>query len=65
MTKGKTLIDTRIANGIAIVVTLVWATAFIADIISDKYAAPVGIHAAFMTVIGSIFGYQLVAGKDK
>lgn len=52
-----------VSNGIAITVTLVWATSFIADIASTEYQPPTAIHVAFMVVIGAIFGFQFVQGK--
>ncbi len=58
-------VSPAVANGIAIVVTLVWAVSFVADIIpSANYDPPTAIHAAFMVVVGSIFGVQLFS-RDK
>lgn len=56
-------ISPLVSNGIAITVTLVWATSFIADIVSTEYQPPTSIHVAFMVVIGAIFGFQFVQGK--
>lgn len=57
-------ISPLVTNGIAVVVTLMWATSFIADIFSTEYQPPTAIHVAFMAMIGAIFGFQLVKGKD-
>lgn len=54
-----------VINGIAVVVTIIWAASFVVDMLSIDYAPPVGIHVVFTTVVGSIFGYQLVSGKER
>lgn len=54
-----------VQNGIAVVITLVWASSFVADILSAEYSPPAGLHIVFTTVVGSIFGYQLVSGKGE
>lgn len=55
------LLSPVVVNGIAVVVTMVWAVSFVADIVSKDYAPPAGIHLAFMLVLGSIFGAQLIS----
>lgn len=57
------LLNPIVINGIAIIVTLVWATSFLADILVKGYAPPNGIHLAFMVVLGSIFGVQILQGR--
>lgn len=62
---GNGRISPLVTNGIAIVVTVMWAASFTVDIISMEYTPPTAIHVAFMAVIGAIFGFQLVKGKDQ
>jgi hypothetical protein len=57
-------VSTWIPNLIALVVTVVWATSFIADIAIPEYSPPVYIHVAFMAVVGSIFGFQVVSRRS-
>ena len=57
------LLSPLVVNGIAMVVTFMWAGSFIADILSTEYQPPTGIHLAFMVVLGSIFGSQLFQRK--
>lgn len=46
---------------LALTVTFVWATSFVADIIQgEKYEPPIAIHGAMLVVLGSIFGFQLI-----
>lgn len=56
-------ISPYVSNGIAVIVTIVWAASFIADIVSTEYQPPTAIHVAFMAVIGAIFGFQFVQGN--
>lgn len=62
---GHRMLSPWVINGIAVVVTIIWATSFVVDMLSTEYSPPVGIHVVFTTVVGSIFGYQLVSGKEK
>lgn len=59
------LLSPLITNSIAVIVTIIWASSFIADIAMDEYQPPTSIHVAFMVVLGSVFGLQLVGGRDK
>lgn len=49
-----------VLNGIAIVVTIVWALTVLADVVVDGYSPPPGVHIAFSTVLGGLFGVQIV-----
>lgn len=57
---GRSTVDNRILNGIALVTTLVWAASFVADVVMPAYSAPIGIHSAFLAVLGGVFGFRLV-----
>ena len=46
----------ELSTFIAITVTVVWATSFIADIFIPGYDPSPFIHLAMMTVVGAIFG---------
>lgn len=60
---GMPKLSPKVVNAIALVVTIVWAITFMADIALEAYNPPGGIHAALMLVLGGVFGSQLVKGK--
>lgn len=47
-------------NVVALVVALVWATSFVADIIITDYTPPNEVHLALMVVLGGVFGAQFL-----
>lgn len=47
-------------NGLAVVVSIVWATSFVIDAFSTEYEPPIAVHGAMMVVLGAVFGVQLV-----
>ena len=49
-----------VVNGIAIVVTLVWAASFVADVSLETYNPPGQIHMIMMGIVGSLFGFQIM-----
>lgn len=49
-----------VINGIAIIVTIVWAGSFVADVSLDHYNPPSQIHMVMLAIVGSIFGFQFV-----
>jgi hypothetical protein len=53
-------LDKRISNIIALVITAVWATSFIADIISSNYEPSPYIHGIMMLVAGAAFGDSVI-----
>lgn len=57
------LLSPLAVNAIALVVTFIWAISFLADILVADYSPPGAIHLAFMVVLGSIFGAQIVQGR--
>lgn len=46
--------------GIALVVTVVWAASFVADLLVPTYDPPTELHAAMLMVVGGIFGVQAI-----
>lgn len=52
------LLKPEIVNGIAIVVTVIWAASFIADLVVASYSPPATIHGAFLLILGAVFGSQ-------
>ncbi len=50
----------RTINGIAIVVTAVWAVSFIADIALSSYEPSPYLHVIMMMVAGAAFGTNIV-----
>lgn len=61
----KSVLSPLVVNIIAIVVTVIWATSFIADILVESYQPPTSIHVAFMVILGGIFGVQIAQGRSK
>lgn len=52
-------------NGLAVGVAVVWAISFVADALpGSTYDPPVAVHAAFMVVLGAVFGVRIARGGD-
>jgi len=49
-----------IINFIALVVTVVWAASFVADVMMKNYNPPAQIHAVMLAIVGALFGFQVV-----
>lgn len=60
MANGNGPFDRRIVNGIAILVSFVWAVSFIADIVIPGYDPSPFIHLAMMTVVGAAVGHGFI-----
>lgn len=56
--------DKRITNGIAIIVTIIWATSFVLSAIVPDYSPPVSVHAVMMLVAGAAFGSSVLKRSD-
>lgn len=56
--------DRRLVNGIAILVSSVWAVSFICDILIKAYDPSPFIHLAMMTVVGAALGHGFIKGGD-
>lgn len=54
-----------IADAIAVLVSLVWAVALVADFLVRDYSPPVLVHVVAGGVIGSIFGFRIVSVTRK
>jgi len=50
----------NVVNAVAVVVTIVWAVSFTADILVPEYEPPTNVHMALMVVLGGVFGSQFV-----
>jgi hypothetical protein len=57
-TKNNNVIHNNVANAIAIVITLVWAASFIADIFVVNYDPSPFVHFIMLGVAGAIFGHS-------
>lgn len=57
---GQSPVTPYVVNGIAIIVTLVWAGSFVADVMISNYNPPPQIHMVMLGIVGSIFGFQVV-----
>lgn len=58
--------NNKVATGIAITVTAIWALSMIADMIPQlHYDPPVSIYPALMLVLGGIFGVRIVKGSPE
>lgn len=51
---------TAVANAIVVLVTLVWAVSFSADIMVRDYSPPTNVHTSFLVILGVIFGGQFL-----
>lgn len=49
-------------NGLAVLVSGVWATSFIADAVIKDYSPDPLVHGAFLIVLGAVFGVRIVKG---
>lgn len=56
--------DRRITNAIAIVITLVWAASFLADIFIPRYDVSPFVHMIMMGLAGAIFGKSFISGSN-
>lgn len=54
------MLSDRVVTWIAVVITVVWAAAFGADILVDGYATPTAIHGIMGLVAGGAFGERYV-----
>lgn len=59
---GRGLIDRRVANGVLIAVTVIWAVTFLVDVFLPDYDPPPGIQAAFLAIAGLGFGSGVLRG---
>lgn len=50
---------------VIVVITLVWAGTFLAQIFKPQYHPPAGVHFVFLGVLASIFGIQIVKGLHR
>lgn len=54
------IVTSKVANFLVLVVTIVWAASFIADISLVDYNPPTQIHTVMLSIVGSIFGFQII-----
>lgn len=52
--------NNKVATGLAIVITIVWAISFIVDVLVKGYDPPASVHALMMMVAGAVFGEGLL-----
>lgn len=62
---GRRLLPPIVINIIALMVTIVWSVSFIVDIVVRGYDPPGSLHAAFMLILGAVFGSQMIRGVLK
>ena len=60
----KPVLDPRVSNGIAIVITLVWAISYLVDMAMNTYDPPASVNAIMMIVAGA-FAANGVMGNSK
>lgn len=56
--------DKRLVNGIAILVSTIWAISLGADIIVKDYDPSPFVHLAMMAVVGAVVGHGFIKGSD-
>lgn len=59
------MINKRVANLIALIVTIVWALSFVADVVIQNYEPSPYIHTVMLAVAGAAFARSVVAKDDK
>lgn len=65
MAQKPPVLSSRVATGIAVVITIVWATSFLADIFIKDYDPSPFVHFLMMVVAGGAFGHAYIRnGKD-
>lgn len=60
----KPVLDPRVSNGIAIVITSIWAISYLVDMASKSYDPPAAVNAIMMIVAGA-FAANGVKGNGK
>lgn len=60
----RSIFDQRIVNGLAILVSVVWAVSFIADIVVKGYDPSPFIHLTMMAIVGAAVGRGFIKGGD-
>lgn len=60
---GVPRLDSRISNGIAVWVSLVWGVSFIADIFMTTYKPSLFIHGTMLAVVGAALGISNTTDK--
>lgn len=58
-------LNQSVVNGIAIVITVVWATSFLADIFVKNYDPSPFVHFIMLAVAGAIFGHGFFKEGEK
>ena len=61
---ARDVFDPRVVNGIAIIVTLVWAVSYLSDIIVAGYSPSPFLHAALVLVMTAAFGLKALKKKN-
>ena len=58
--------DARVKTAIAVVVTVVWALSFLADIaLGEAYSPSPYVHGMMMVVAGAAFGRSILSDKKE
>lgn len=52
------MLNERLANGVIVLVSLVWATNFAAGLLVDDYKPDQAINAIFMAIVGGTFALK-------
>lgn len=55
------VVSPAVADAIAVLVSIVWAAALVADFLVADYSPPMLMHVVAGGVIGSIFGFRVVS----
>jgi hypothetical protein len=54
----------ELSTFVALIVTIVWAASFVADIFISSYDPSPFIHLAMMTIVGAIFGKNFLINQQ-
>lgn len=53
-----------LSNGLAVLVSLVWAGSFVLGAIRPDYRADPAVHGAFVIVLGAVYGVKIGKGGE-
>lgn len=56
--------NSKVANVLAIVITISWAISFLVDIFVKEYDPSASVHALMMMVAGAVFGEGLINTRN-
>ena len=53
-----------LSNGLAVLVSFVWAGSFVLGAVRPGYSADPAVHGAFVIVLGAVYGVKIGKGNE-